>query len=223
MEMLRPRVPGHRAHGCARLCTMRSLPVGQHALLVECTDAEDVAATYVALRARAAELGAQEVVPAATTVLLDGLADPAAAALVLAGIDVETTGQSSAFQPLVELPTAYDGPDLDEVARQWDVSTSEVVRRHQETTFAVRFCGFAPGFAYCSGLDPAWAVARRSEPGAVVPAGSVALAGEWTGVYPRATPGGWQLIGTTTATLWRPDSAEPALLTPGTRVRFVDG
>lgn len=201
---------------------MRTLPVGQHALLVECADADEVAATYAVLRARARELGAQEVVPAATTVLLDGVSDAAAAAATLAVLEVEA-GPAAAPGPLVELPTSYDGPDLDEVARQWDVSTAEVVRRHQAITFEVRFCGFAPGFAYCSGLEPAWAVARRAEPRAVVPAGSVGLAGGWTGVYPRATPGGWQLIGTTTAELWRRDAAEPALLTPGTRVRFIDG
>jgi KipI family sensor histidine kinase inhibitor len=197
--------------------------VGEHGVLVECEDPADVAATYARLRDRAAELGAVEVVPAARTVLLDGLRDVAAAVAWLADEVVDPSPELAATGPLVEIPTRYDGEDLAEVARQWEVSTAEVVRIHQETVFRVLFCGFAPGFAYCTGLPEPLSVARRSEPRPRVPAGSVALAGEYTSVYPRASPGGWQLIGTTTTELWRPWADQPVLLLPGTEVRFVDG
>lgn len=204
---------------------MEALRVGQHALLVECADAAAVAATYRVVLSQAEALGAEEIVPAAGTVLLDGLADPEAALEVLAGLEIGPTwaGTEEPAGPMVELPTRYDGPDLEEVARQWDCSTDEVVRRHLETLFTVAFCGFAPGFAYCTGLPVELSVSRRAEPRPAVPAGSVALAGEYTGVYPKSTPGGWQVIGTTTASLWVPEADEPALLRPGTRVRFVDG
>ena len=204
---------------------MEALRVGQHALLVECADAAEVAATYAVLRAEAEVLGAAEIVPAARTVLLDGVADVEAALALLAtweaGVPVAPADQATG--PLVELPTRYDGPDLDEVARQWGLTTDEVVRTHQDTLFVVTFCGFAPGFAYCTGLPPELTVSRRADPRAAVRPGSVGLAGEFTGVYPSASPGGWQLIGTTTATLWDPAAEQPALLVPGTRVRFVDG
>ena len=201
---------------------MRTRQVGQHALLVECADATEVAATYVELRRRSAELGAGEVVPAARTVLLDGVQDAAALAETLADWTVEQTAVEPSDAPLMEVPVTYDGPDLAEVARQWGVTTAEVIRIHQETAFTVAFCGFAPGFAYCTGLPTGLVVRRRPEPRAKVPAGSVAMAGEFTSVYPTASPGGWQLIGTTTVPVWRPGSARPALLEPGARVRFRD-
>lgn len=199
---------------------MQALRVGERALLVECTDAQAVAAAYRLLRERAAELGAEEIVPAARTVLLDGLADPEATAVRIAGW--EPAAADRPVGALIEIPTRYDGADLDEVARQWQTTSADVVRIHQEATFEVAFCGFAPGFAYCTGLPAGLSVARHPRPRAVVPAGSVALAGEYTGVYPTASPGGWQLIGRTPATLWFPDRARPALLVPGDRVRFVD-
>jgi KipI family sensor histidine kinase inhibitor len=200
---------------------MQVLRVGERALLVECADPSAVTATYRLLRDRAGELGAEDVVPAARTVLVDGLADPDTAAALVAGWErpevVETpTGT------VVEIPTTYDGEDLDEVARQWGTSAAEVVRLHQGSVFQVVFCGFAPGFAYCSGLPDGLTVARRTDPRPRVPAGSVGLAGEYTGIYPSASPGGWQLIGRTRAELWAPDRETPALLAPGDRVRFVD-
>lgn len=201
---------------------MRTRPVGQHALLVECADADDVAATYLELQRRSAELGATDVVPAARTVLLDGVQDAAALAGTLAGWTVSTAAREPSGAPVVEVPVTYDGPDLAEVARQWGVTTTEVVRIHQETAFTVAFCGFAPGFAYCTGLPSGLVVRRRPEPRAKVPAGSVAMAGEFTSVYPTASPGGWQLIGTTEVPVWRPRDAQPALLEPGARVRFRD-
>ena len=113
--------------------------------------------------------------------------------------------------------------DLAEVAAISGLSQEDVVARHLRPEYQVAFCGFAPGFAYIVGGDPALRVPRRRNPRTAVPAGSVALADEFTGVYPRQMPGGWQLIGRTDAVLWDLDRDPPALLPPGTRVRFVEG
>jgi KipI family sensor histidine kinase inhibitor len=193
--------------------------VGERGLLVECADLEEVERTYAALRAEA-RLLASEIVPAARTILLDGLADVAAARELVTALDPVRERSRAPDGPVVEIPVRYDGPDLAEVARQWRVRPAEVVQVHTTIEFVVAFCGFAPGFAYCAGLPQGREVRRRSEPRPRVPAGSVALAGEFTGVYPSASPGGWQLVGTTAVPVWRPERDDPALLTPGTRVRF---
>ena len=122
----------------------------------------------------------------------------------------------------VELPTSYDGEDLDDVARRWDMTRAEAVATHVATEFVVAFVGFVPGFAYCTGLPAELAVPRLDRPRARVPAGSVGLAGDYTGVYPSASPGGWRLLGRTDAVLWDTARREPALLVPGTRVRFTE-
>ena len=195
--------------------------VGEDGLLVECADADDVAATYATLRGIAGSLGADEIVPGARTVLLDGVADRNAVERLLQDLVAHAPVRRTSRE--VEIPVTYDGPDLAEVARQWGVDPDDVVRIHTGTTFLVAFCGFAPGFGYCTGLPHGLTVRRRAEPRPSVPAGSVALAGEFTGGYPRSSPGGWQLVGRSEVELWRPDHAQPALLAPGTRVRFVDG
>jgi len=200
---------------------MQVLRVGERALLIECADPAAVAATYRMLSDRADQLRAQDIVPAARTVLLDGLVDATATEALLVGWEPEPLAEEPDGM-LVEIPTTYDGADLDEVARQWGTTTAEVIRIHQGTLFRVVFCGFAPGFAYCTGLAAELSVARRPEPRSAVPAGSVGLASEYTGVYPTASPGGWQLIGRTSAALWVPDRDRPALLAPGDQVRFVD-
>lgn len=115
----------------------------------------------------------------------------------------------------------YDGPDLDEVAELTGLSPSEVVAAHTGCVWQAGFVGFAPGFAYLTGGDPRLVVSRRAEPRTCVPAGSVALADEFSAVYPRASPGGWQLIGRTDAVLFDVDRDPPALVPPGARVRFV--
>lgn len=200
---------------------MQVLRVGERALLIECPDPAAVAATYRWLRDRAAEITFQDIVPGARTVLLDGVQDYTAVAALLADAEPEPLVAEPDGR-LVEIPTTYDGEDLGEVARQWGTTAAEVVRIHQETLFRVVFCGFAPGFAYCTGLPAGLGVARRAEPRPSVPRGAVGLADEYTGVYPSASPGGWQLIGRTRAELWVLDRARPALLTPGDQVRFVD-
>ena len=196
--------------------------VGERALLVECADLGEVTATYAALRDRQAELAVTDLVPAARSVLLDGVADAESVVAVLQELTPQAGGVDPGPWRAVEIPVTYDGPDLAEVARQWNVEEAEVVRIHTTTQFVVAFCGFAPGFAYCTGLPDELAVRRRAEPRSRVPAGSVAVAGEFTSVYPSASPGGWQLIGTTAAPVWRPEADPPALLEPGTTVRFRD-
>jgi 5-oxoprolinase (ATP-hydrolysing) subunit B len=127
-------------------------------------------------------------------------------------------------RPTVEIRVRYggaDGPDLDEVAAVHDLSPSDVVELHADATYRVLFLGFAPGFAYLGGLPPGLATPRRSTPRTRVPAGSVGIAGEQTGVYPLAMPGGWQLIGRTDTVLWDLSRPSPALLQPGDLVRFV--
>ncbi|MGK5533777.1 5-oxoprolinase subunit PxpB [Streptomyces sp. URMC 129] len=201
---------------------MRPVPVGERALLVELPTGEDAQALHAELlRRRAAGTlpPVEEIVPAARTVLLDGVADPGGLARLLTDWEIPPLTADDAGA--VEIPVRYDGPDLADVAALWGVAAEEVARIHTGTAFRVAFCGFAPGFGYLTGLDERYAVPRRATPRTRVPAGSVGLAGPYTGVYPRASPGGWQLIGTTDAVLWDPAREPAALLTPGTRVRFT--
>jgi len=121
---------------------------------------------------------------------------------------------------LVEMPVCYDGSDLDAVAAHAGLSTDEVVARHVAAEYRVAMLGFAPGFPYLLGLDPALHMPRRAQPRLRVPAGSVAIGGAQTGIYPRELPGGWHLIGRTPLRLFDAQLDPPALLTPGDRVRF---
>ena len=194
---------------------MQLIPVGPDALLLE---VDDVGAALALALWCQEHLEAREVVPGARTVLLDGVADPAATAEVLAGW---RAGPAPPTGALVEVPTDYDGADLGEVAALWDCTTAEVIERHAATEFRVSFCGFAPGFAYLAGLPEEWAVARLAEPRSRVPAGSVSLADSWCGIYPTESPGGWRLLGRTSLSLWDVRREPPALLPPGTRVRFI--
>lgn len=160
-----------------------------------------------------------DVVPGATTVLLDGVEAPLALSQEMTAWSLAPVAGSPAGT--VEVPCRYDGPDLAVVAHYWGVTETEVVEVHTSLVHRVAFCGFAPGFAYIDGLGERWAVPRRSSPRPTVPAGSVGLGGRYTGIYPRSSPGGWQLIGHTDAALWDPGREPPALLGPGTVVRFA--
>ncbi len=198
--------------------------MGASALLAEVGSVEGAVTLYAALR-RAVDDGrlrAVDVVPAARTVLLDGVDDLAAARAVLVGLDVPSGAPAagSPARPVVEVPTVYDGADLTEVARAWGMTTAEAVATHTGTELVVAFCGFAPGFAYCTGLPPELHLPRLADPRPRVPAGSVGVAGEFTGVYPTASPGGWRLLGRTDLVLWDTAAEPPATLAPGTRVRF---
>jgi KipI family sensor histidine kinase inhibitor len=201
---------------------VRTLLAGPHALLVEVDDLAAAQALHAEIERRRQGGWAPsllDVVPGARTVLLDGLADPQAAARDLAGWSIPPAAGESG--PLVEISCVYDGPDLEAVAEQWGVAPAEVGAIHAAAAYTVAFCGFGPGFAYLTGLPSVRAVARRSSPRSTVPAGSVALAGAYTGIYPRPSPGGWQLIGRTDAVLWDEHREPAATLVPGTRVRFV--
>jgi len=211
---------------------MEIRPVGASALLIDLgedanrgsglVDPALVEAWRVTLWQRRAvgEFTAIDIVPGARTILVDGVADPAELAAKLPGWS-PSGGEATAPGPIVEIPTWYDGPDVAVVARHWGVSAESVVARHQATEFHVAFGGFAPGFAYLTGLPPGLAVPRLHTPRTRVPAGSVGLADIYCGIYPTASPGGWLLIGRTDAVLFDPERDPPALLAPGVRVRFV--
>ncbi|MFJ6163755.1 allophanate hydrolase subunit 1 [Micromonospora orduensis] len=254
---------------------MRIWPVGVDALLIDCAGlgdgftAELVEAWRAELwqRRERGDLTAVEIVPAASTVLLDGLPDPAATAALLSrwAPTVTTTAQQTATARAANGPTpahnrgdlalsvptdrdgpvmsttesarstegvgsdgravpvsvAFDGADLPTVAEHWGVDVPAVVRRLTGTRFRVAFCGFAPGFPYLTGLPAELALPRLPTPRPRVPAGSVALAGPYAGIYPSASPGGWLLVGRTELVLFDVHADPPARLTPGTEVRMV--
>ena len=200
---------------------MSVLDYGDQALLLQFDSTAEVLAWAAALR-DAAMPDVLDIVAAARTVLLqlDGPGRQGATRRQLDTMRVAVGAESVApGEPLV-IDVVYDGADLDEVAELSGLTTAQVIEAHTANPWNVGFCGFAPGFAYLVGGDPRLAVPRRSEPRPAVPAGSVGLAGEFTGIYPRRSPGGWQLIGRTDAALWDIDRPDPALLTPGTWVQF---
>lgn len=207
---------------------MRLLPYGDRGLLVEVADTDAVVALADALRADAgvAEVVA-DVVPGARTVLLIGRAGVGVERLrsVVPGESALTSPEKGRDPQVRRIPTTYDGPDLAEVARLTGLTEAEVVAAHTGSEWRVAFGGFAPGFAYLGGGDPRLQVPRRETPRTRVPAGAVGLAGEFSGVYPRESPGGWQLIGRTDLVLWDLSREQPALLSAGATVRFeaVDG
>lgn len=123
--------------------------------------------------------------------------------------------------PVVQVRVRYDGLDLPEVAASLGLGIDDVIAMHMAGEYQVAFCGFAPGFAYLTGLHPSLRLPRLASPRPRVPAGSVAMADAYCGIYPRSTPGGWHILGTTDAVLFDPQRDQPALLTAGTRVRFV--
>jgi KipI family sensor histidine kinase inhibitor len=201
---------------------MRLLPSGSTGLLVELDGLDDVLGLYAALSDAPPE-GVVDVVPAARTVLL--VTDPRRTTLAAVADAVRRTPPRPGGQTAgdtVELPVHYDGADLDDLARLLELTTEEVVARHTGAEWTVAFCGFAPGFGYLTQPGTAWDVPRRATPRTKVPPGSVALAGEFSGVYPRESPGGWQLIGRTDVAVFDLSRDPAALLRPGTRVRFVE-
>jgi len=198
----------------------RVRPMGERAVLVEVATLADVVSLHAALAASRPP-GVIDLVPAARTVLVQvdpEVLPPAAARDWIAGVTGHAVDASPAST--VELDIRYDGADLTETAALLDVDVDELVRRHCGAVWTVAFTGFAPGFGYLVSDDWPFDVPRLATPRTRVPAGSVGLAAGFTGAYPRETPGGWRLVGTTEAPLFDPGSAVPALLAPGTRVRF---
>jgi KipI family sensor histidine kinase inhibitor len=200
---------------------VKVLPFGDAAVLVELDGLPEVLALAAAVRA-AAPAGVLDVVPGARTLLL--VAEPGTNLKALAATVTSlspTAISGEAPDETVEIAVRYDGPDLADVARLTGLAVKEVVAAHTGTPWRIAFGGFAPGFFYLTGGDPRLRVPRRPEPRTSVPAGAVGLAGEFSGVYPRPSPGGWQLVGRTDAPLWDVDRDPPALLRPGGWVRFV--
>lgn len=197
---------------------MQLLRCGAHGLLVELGSLDEVHAVRAALAA-AALPDIVELVPGARTVLITvrpgSSLDPVRA--VLRDVDPAQPPQLEARR--VTLPVIYDGPDLALVAETAGLSEREVVELHSGTVYTVAFCGFTPGFGYLTGLPEPLRQPRLDTPRERVPAGSVGVAGEFTGAYPRASPGGWRLIGRTDAALFDPRRDPPALLAPGDEVR----
>ncbi|GAA4058959.1 urea amidolyase family protein [Microbacterium laevaniformans] len=201
---------------------IRLRPFGERALLAEVDDLDAVLALHARLTATRPP-GVVDLVPAARTVLV--VVDPTMLPLASARTWVLSapTGVAHVATPgrTVEIPVVYDGEDLHPLAAELGISVAQLTARHAAADWTVAFTGFAPGFGYLVSADWHYDVPRRSRPRPRVPAGAVALAGRFSGAYPRSTPGGWQLIGTTPAVLFDPDAASPALLQPGDLVRFV--
>jgi KipI family sensor histidine kinase inhibitor len=200
------------------MLVMRVRTVGASALLIECADGDEVEAwrALVWRRRAAGDLHVDEIVPGERTVLLDGV-DP----VVTEAIESWNPAPAAAVSgdlPRVRIPVTFDGEDLPDIARRWEVSKAAAVERLVGTELVVAFCGFAPGFAYMRGLGGS--MPRLSTPRPQVPAGSVGLAGPYVGIYPVASPGGWRLAGRTSVSLWDVTHDPPALLVPGTRVRL---
>ena len=201
---------------------LRFLPVTHNALLVELADLDQTLALLASLQ-RHPPHGVEELVPAARTILVEYRASATRAETLVQDIAARSLTQGAErSDTLIEIPVHYNGEDLAEVAQILGITADEVVQRHTGSEYTVAFTGFAPGFAYLSGGHPSLNVPRRSTPRTRLPAGSVGLAGTFSGVYPQASPGGWQIIGTTPVAMWDITRAQPALLQPGYRVRFVD-
>ncbi|MDZ7875703.1 MAG: 5-oxoprolinase/urea amidolyase family protein [Rhizobium sp.] len=201
---------------------MRFLPVSLTVLIVELKDLDETLALFASLEAQPVD-GVVDIVPAARTLMIRFRPETLTAERLAAAIS--TRDLSAKIPPsdmLVEIPVSYDGEDLQDVAELTGLSIAEVIERHTASEFTVAFCGFAPGFGYLVGGDPMLQVPRRQSPRTKIPAGSVALAGAFSGVYPQASPGGWQIIGTTPVKMWDLTREPPALFQPGYRVRFFD-
>lgn len=181
---------------------------------------------HAARIARAALPGLLDIVPGYVALTIHFDPHRTAASTFRDGITLALAGPSATREPehtrLVIVPVTYDGPDLEDVAVRTGLDRAEVVRRHCAPEYRVALLGFVPGFAYLGPLDPALVLPRRARPRTRVPAGSVAIAGDQTGIYPAATPGGWHLLGRTAMAMFDPTRHPPAALSVGDRVRFEE-
>ncbi len=199
---------------------MRWRAYGEHAALLDCDSLTQMSAAHATVSAARPD-GISELVPGARSLLV--VETPGSDALgavrdLLANADLEHPPTTESRE--ITLDVTYDGEDLELVARDAGVSEDEVVRLHTEAVYTVAFTGFAPGFGYLTGLPGPLRQPRLATPRTHVPPGSVGIAGEFTGVYPRVSPGGWRLLGHTSTVLFDPHTDPPALFAPGDRVRF---
>ncbi|WP_378739944.1 allophanate hydrolase subunit 1 [Nocardia brasiliensis] len=207
---------------------LRILPAGDRSVLVAPDDDADLVA-FIDLLRRELPSGVHDFLPAAQTVLIT-LTDTADSRVVeerlreLFRSAQASGGIGTAAQPdeIRSIPVRYDGPDLESVAAQLGITVRELITAHTRAPWRCAFIGFAPGFGYLETTEPGLAVPRRAQARTSVPAGAVALADGYSAVYPRRSPGGWQLIGTTDVRMWDLGRVEPSLLRPGTRVRFTE-
>ncbi|MFK5634162.1 MULTISPECIES: allophanate hydrolase subunit 1 [unclassified Ornithinimicrobium] len=199
---------------------MRILPSGSRGLLLELDSLQEVLEMYAALVDE--DLPVLDLVPAGRTILVVGDRTTELGELATRVARVEPGEHRRSGAAPVTVPVRYDGEDLADAARLLELPVDELVRRHREEEWTVAFCGFAPGFGYLTGARFRWHVPRRPSPRTRVPAGALALAGEFTGVYPRESPGGWQLIGHALVDVFDLGRDPASLLAPGARVQFVE-
>ncbi|ASU84536.1 allophanate hydrolase subunit 1 [Nocardiopsis gilva YIM 90087] len=198
---------------------MRVLSCADAGVLIEVADLDEVLALHGAL-SEDPPPGVAEVVPAARTVMVRLAEDGDAAAVAAAVRRLRPRAVRPDSVDEAEIEVDYSGADLADISAHTGISERDVVAAHTGAVWTVAFCGFAPGFGYLVGGDPRLDVPRRAEARTRVPAGAVALAGRFTGVYPRSSPGGWQLLGHTDAVIWDLERDPPGLLRPGMRLRF---
>jgi len=199
---------------------MNARYMGDSALLVETRDSAEAQRLRHALDAERIP-GLRQLVPGYSSLLLE--ADPLVAdldALARRLPELLRAPSQASISRLHEIPVCYTGEDLEAVAASLGMRMDEVVRRHSAPTYSVAFLGFAPGFAYLTGLDPALKLPRLATPRTRTPEGAVAMAGAFTGIYPQATPGGWRVLGSTSVRLFDVSRTSPALFAPGDQVRF---
>ncbi|MGL5811213.1 MAG: 5-oxoprolinase subunit B family protein [Nocardioides sp.] len=200
---------------------MKALRYGESAVLLDGLTSAEILTVQRRLTSQEFP-GLLDVVPAMSTLLVEFDPDQVTAAQVIGWVrELPVSTVEPPSGPVISIRVSYDGADLEPLADSLGMSTDELIRRHSAPEYTAAFCGFTAGFAYLVGGDPALNVPRRAVPRTRVPAGSVAIAERFSAVYPRSSPGGWHLLGHTRAVLWAIEAAEPALIRPGRRVRFV--
>jgi len=200
------------------------LPAGSRALLLAPQDRAGIDTLTRALRHSCPD-GIADILPAAQTIMVTTTPGTDLRTLAeqlhrrLAAVDYNE-GAAEDQAELVRIPVTYTGADLDDVAAILGITADDVIREHTRRVWRCSFVGFAPGFGYLESTEPGLAVPRREQSRTAVPPGAVALADSYSAIYPRRSPGGWQLIGTTSATVWDLGRPQPALIRPGCRVQF---